>query len=141
MDHSNMIISVVIVLCIAVGVTAYSIINPDRSITNLLGYTSTDIENTNDGKSPSNNGINNGSGDNNRSSSSNGRSSSSSSTGSITASEAKKIVQGAIEEPGTYTGSEQWDSSMQMWVVKVYDRNGKVIDSIGVDSNRRTNRV
>ncbi len=33
------------------------------------------------------------------------------------------------------------DSSIQMWVVKVYDKNGNVVDGIGVEPNGHTNRV
>ncbi|WP_052332085.1 hypothetical protein [Methanobrevibacter arboriphilus] len=59
----------------------------------------------------------------------------------MTASQAKQIAQSVIQEPGAYAGDAQWDSSIQMWVVKVYDKNGNVVDGIGVEPNGHTNRV
>lgn len=157
MKNSNIIISVIIVLCIAGGVTAYSITNPKGEVSNLLGYIPTDNNNPDDGSS-SVNGVNNGFSSNGGGNSSGGNgnggnSGSSTKKGSsnkgnvnpthngIIASQAKSIAQGAIEEEGAYVGTPYWDSFMSMWVVKVYDKNGNVVGGIGVDANRHTNKV
>ncbi|WP_297899100.1 endoglucanase [Methanobrevibacter sp.] len=150
MKNSNIIISVIIVLCIAAGVTAYSVTNPDNSIFSLPGYTPDssssdsgsngvgDVNGTNSGGSSSSSSDSSSGSSNNGGSSSGGNSQS---YGGMTASEAKQIAQNAIEEPGAYAGNAQWDSSIQMWVVKVYDQDGNVVDGIGVDTNGHTNRV
>ncbi|MBX7077125.1 MAG: endoglucanase [Methanobacteriaceae archaeon] len=39
MEHANIIISVIIVLCIAAGVTAYGLTNPDNAFSDLAGFT------------------------------------------------------------------------------------------------------
>ena len=39
MEHSNIIISVIVVLCIAAGVTAYGLTNPDNVFSDLAGFT------------------------------------------------------------------------------------------------------
>jgi hypothetical protein len=151
MRNSNIIISVIIVLCIAGGVAAYNIVNPEANIFSLPGYTPSD-----DGSNPDfeGDGLDTGdtTGDNGNvgtGGSSGGSSSSGSSGGSgtggshggMTGAQAKRIAQNAIAEPGAYDGNPVWDNSIKMWVVKVYDKNGNVIDGIGVDSNGRTNRV
>ena len=41
MNHSNLLISIIIVLCIAAGVTAYGLTNPDNVFSNLAGFTPT----------------------------------------------------------------------------------------------------
>lgn len=152
MKNSNIIISVIIVLCIAGGVTAYSLTNPEGGISNILSYTLTDDSDFIDG-STGNNGVNNGNSSNSGKSLSNGNGGSSNrqnpsnsnsgnpSNGRMTASQAKTIAQNAIKESGTYAGTPYWNKSMQMWVVKVHDKNGNVLDGIGVDSNGHTNRV
>ncbi|BBL62002.1 endoglucanase [Methanobrevibacter arboriphilus] len=156
MKSSNIIISVIIVLCIAAGVTAYSVTNPDNSIFSLPGYTpdssssdagSSGVGDVNGTNNNNNNGASNSGGSSGSSSNSggstNGNSGSGgdSSQGGMTASQAKQIAQGVIQEPGAYAGDAQWDSSIQMWVVKVYDKNGNVVDGIGVEPNGHTNRV
>lgn len=159
MKNSNIIISVIIVLCIATGVTAYSTTNPEGEISNLLGYTPADSDDADDGSTGSD-GVNNrtssnSSGSSSRGSGSNANKGSSSSNnqgspssggsgnsnhGGMSASEAKSIAQNAIGEPGAYAGTPYWDSSSHMWIVKVYDKSGNVIDGIGVEPNGHTNR-
>ena len=39
MGHANIIISVIVVLCIAAGVTAYGLTNPDNAFSDLAGFT------------------------------------------------------------------------------------------------------
>lgn len=77
---------------------------------------------------------------NNSESNNYGSKSKSSSYGSMTASQAKKIAQNSIKEPGASVGAPHWDSSIEMWVMKIY-KDGKVIDAIGVESNGHTNRL
>ncbi|MBZ9570930.1 endoglucanase [Methanobrevibacter sp. TMH8] len=153
MKNSNIIISVIIVLCIAGGVTAYSITNPEGSIFSLPGFTPSSDSGA--GDLAGDNGVNNGTTSNSSGStggsssgSSNGGSSSQSSGSSgsnvhigMTSSQAQTIINNAVGEPGAYAGSAQWDSSINMWVAKIYDKDGNVVDAIGVDSNKRTNRV
>ncbi|RBQ24571.1 hypothetical protein ALNOE001_00700 [Candidatus Methanobinarius endosymbioticus] len=154
MKNSNMIISVIIVLCIAAGVTVYSITNPKGGISNLLGYTPSDDGDAGDGSTGSdgvNNGTSsNGSGNSGSNSGSNGGSSSNSrggnsngnsGTGGMSASKAENIAQNAIGVEGAYAGTPYWDRSSKMWIVKIYDKNGNVIDGIGVEANGHTNRV
>ena len=151
MKNSNIIISVIIVLCIAAGVSAYNITNPESNIFTLPGFTPSDSGDTGGIDTADGNGINNeaentDTGSSGVSGSSSGvsnsgssRSGGSSSQNGMTASQAKQIITGAIAQEGAYAGTPQWDSSISMWVAKVYDKNGTVVDSIGVDSNGRTN--
>ena len=148
MKNSNIIISVIIVLCIAAGVTAYSITNPENNIFSLPGYTPSDDADGDLNGDGLNRDIINGDGENsgNSGSHSNGGSGSGSGSGSgthigMTSSQAKQIITAAIGEKGSYAGTPRWDSSNQMWVAKIYDKDGNIVDSIGVDSDKRTNRV
>jgi len=162
MKNSNIIISVIIVLCIAAGVTAYSITNPEGSIFSLPGYTPSDTSGSGD-LNTGGDGANNGSADNNSGSTggSSGSGGSSSSGGSgngnpggsnsgsggsnvhigMTSSQAQAIINSAVGEPGAHAGTATWNSGLNMWVAKIYDKDGNVVDSIGVDASKRTNRV
>jgi len=151
MKNSNIIISVIIVLCIAGGVTAYSITNPEGNIFSLPDYTPPDngddsgIETDGeglDGITADENGSTGGSGSGGSGSGSGGSGSGGSAVHiGMTASQAKQKITAAIGVEGAYAGTPRWNSSIQMWVAKIYDKNGTVIDSIGVDANGRTNRV
>ena len=156
MKNSNIIISVIIVLCIAAGVSAYNITNPESNILSLPGFTPSDDGDANDVNTGDGTGLNNGTGDTDTGNTGvSGSSSGSSNSGSsgtgggsnapnhngMTASQAKQIISSAIGEPGAYAGTPKWDSSIKMWVAKIYDKNGTVVDSIGVDADGRTNRV
>ena len=57
MEHSNIIISVIVVLCIAAGVTAYGLTNPDNVFSDLAGFTPTTDTIASASDSGSNNGI------------------------------------------------------------------------------------
>lgn len=146
MKNSNIIISVIIVLCIAGGVTAYSITNPEGSIFSLPGFTPSSDNGAGD-LNTGGNGVNNGTTGNSSGSNSGGSSgqrsggSGSNAHNGITSSQAQSIINGAVDEPGSYAGKAQWDGSINMWVSKIYDKDGNVVDAIGVDSNKRTNRV
>ena len=154
MKNSNIIISVIIVLCIAGGVSAYNITNPESNILSLPGFTPTDSGDT--GDTGDNAGLNSDSvntdsgssgvsgssgGSSNAGSSNAGGGSNTQNQNGMTASQAKQIISGAIGQEGAYAGTPRWDGSIKMWVAKIYDKNGTVVDSIGVDANGRTNRV
>ncbi len=168
MKNSNIIISVIIVLVIAGGVSAYGLLNPESNILNLPGFTSDDSDSDN-GDSGQNTGkMNNGSGtgssdsdsgsnsggsgsgsnvgssnsgsNSGNSGGSGGSSSGSNSESKISSAEAAEIANNAIEEDGCYAGSPKWDKSSKMWIVKVYDQDGKDVDSIGVNNKGKTSR-
>ncbi len=149
MEKTNIILSVVIVLCIAGGVTAYGLTNPDNNIlSSLTGFTpSDDSDSTGDDVNNDPNGGDVGESDS--SPNSGGQSSGSGSGSSVSTShmgmssyQAKQIATDHIGEPGAYAGTPTWDESIQMWIVKVYDQDGNVVDGIGVDPlTGRTNRV
>lgn len=159
MKNSNIIISVIIVLCIAAGVTAYSITNPEGNIFSLPGYTPSDSGDSGDlgtggigadnGTGTNDSGSNGGGSGSSGSSSSGGSSNHNSGGGGsgsnvhigMTSSQAQAIINGAVEEPGAHAGTATWNSALNMWVAKIYDKDGNVVDSIGVDANKRTNRV
>ena len=122
MDNSSIIISVVIVLCIAAGVTAYGLTNDSNSVFNdLSGFTPDDQGNTGIGNnstglegSDSGSGVGTASGSgtgtySSASSSSSGSSSSSSETHNISPDQAKKIAEGA-GWPGSWCYSVEYNS-------------------------------
>ena len=156
MKNSNIIISVIIVLCIAGGVSAYSYLNPEESIFSLSGFTYSDGDDDgelgNDGiglNGTETNGTDiNGGGSGAGGSSSGGGSGGGNSGGGgsnvhigMTASQAQAKINSAVSEPGAYAGRPTWNGAINMWVAKIYSKNGTVVDSIGVDANGRTNRV
>ena len=63
----------------------------------------------------------------------------SSSNNGMTASKAKKIAQNAIGESGAYAGTPY--KSGNNWIVKIYDKNGKFVDLIGVEPDGHTYRA
>ncbi|KZX15441.1 hypothetical protein MBCUT_15290 [Methanobrevibacter cuticularis] len=147
MKNSNIIISVIIVLCIAAGVTAYGLTNQDNGIlTSLPGFSTDSSPNSEDVSEVDNGGENDGSASAAESGSSSGSSSGGTGSGNshngMTSNKALEIATGAIQEPGAYPGTPTWDSSMNMWIIKIYDSDGNVIGGIGVDpSTGRTNKV
>ncbi len=160
MDNSNIIISIIIVLCIAAGVTAYGISEGDNAIFNDLTGFSPDSSNShsngadlvstdaNDGSgsytssgssgsssSSGSSGGTNSNGDSNSGSSS-GESSSGGDGGSnpsstkISADKAKSIASGFIEEEGSYVSSVKDDGTQ--YICYISDSNGTVVDAIGI---------
>ena len=118
MDNSSIIISVVIVLCIAAGVTAYGLTNDSNNVFNdLSGFTPDDAGNTGIGNNStglegtdSGTGSGTGSGSGSGSYSQSSSSSSSSSSGpTITKAQAKKIAEGAGWE-GSWCYSVEYNS-------------------------------
>ena len=158
MDKANLIISIIIVLCIAAAVTAYGITNSDNPIfSDLSSMNSNDdtgdglgnnttLENGSDiDASPSNVASSSGgSGQSSSSSSSSGSSSGSSSSSggsgsssksssstTLSYSEAKSIASAAIGEPGCYAGNGYYSGGF--WYFTVYDADGNNVDVISVN--------
>ena len=170
MDKANIIISIIVVLCIAAAVTAYGITNSDNPIFsdlssmgandntgNGLGNNTT-LNNTGssvattDGSSSST-GSESGSSDSyssgssssgsssgSSSSSSSGSDSGSSSNTQMSYSTAKSIANDAVLEDGCYAGSGYYSNGY--WIFTIYDADGNAVDSIGVnDATGGTERV
>ncbi|WP_296857027.1 endoglucanase [uncultured Methanobrevibacter sp.] len=158
MEKSNIIISIIIVLCIAAAVAAYGITNSNNPIfsdlssmnsnNNLgdgIGNNSTvgNSSNTATSSGSSNGGSSNGvssggsssSGSHQSSSSSSSRSSSGGSSSSGTAklsyATAKSIANGAVGEPGCYAGSGYYSGGY--WYFTILDEDGKAVDTISVN--------
>ncbi len=156
MEKSNIIISIIIVLCIAAAVAAYGITNSNNPIfsdlssmnskDNLgdgIGNNSTvgNSSNTATSSGSSNGGSSNGvsssgssSGSHQSSSSSGSRSSSggsSSGTAKLSYATAKSIANGAVGEPGCYAGSGYYSGGY--WYFTILDEDGKAVDTISVN--------
>ena len=126
MKNSNIILSVIIVLCIAAGVTAYGLANPEDSIfTNLSGFTPGEdsiddgnTQNTGDGGS----GANGGSGSGSNSGGGSG----------VSTQEAKNIANTHILEEGCYAGNPILADGT--WYIPVIDQGGNAVGEICVDA-------
>jgi len=130
MKNSNIIISVVIVLCIAAGVTAYGLINPENNIfTNLPGFNPNDPSTGGDGPGPGNGGSG-GSGPGNGGSGGSGPGNGGS---GITAFEAKNIANKHIGADDCSAGTPRILDNGN-WIVPVIDKHGNVVDGIEIDS-------
>ena len=154
MDNSNIIISVIIVLCIAAGVTAYGISEGDNAVFNdLTGFSpdssSSGSNGINDifgtdanggagasgssGSSSGNNGAGGGtSSGGSGSGSGSGGSGSGSGSGStkITPDKARSIASGFIGEAGAYVSNVKDDGSM--YICYISNSTGDVVDAIGI---------
>ena len=174
MDKANIIISIIIVLCIAAAVAAYGITNSNNPIfSDLSSMGANDNDDNGLGNITANNqssvatttgstgSADSGSGSGSTSSgSSSGSSSSSSNSGSssngggsnsnnnggssqgtqLSYSAAKAIASDAILEEGCYAGDGYYSNGY--WIFNVYDADGNVVDSIGVnDATGMTERV
>lgn len=164
MDKSNIIISIIIVICIAAGVAAYGITNSENPIfsnLNSLDSGSGDSgngigNNTTHHDSPSTSshgsggtgagsgsGVSSGSGSGSGSGSSSGSGSGSGSGGGnphtpttkITQSEARDIANQHIEQSGWYAGTPVLSADRTLWYVPIYDQNGNTVDSMAVNAN------
>ena len=116
MDNSSIIISIVIVLCIAAGVTAYGLTNDSNTVFNdLSGFTPDEQGNTGIGNNSTGlEGADSGTGTGTSSGSGTGSSSSSSSSSSsekhnVSPEKAKKIAEGAGWE-GSWCYSVKYNS-------------------------------
>lgn len=161
MDKSNIIISIIIVICIAAGVAAYGITNSENPVfSNLnsvdsgsgdsgngIGNNTThhDSQSTNSHGS-GNGGTGTGSGSGVSSGSGSGSSSGSGrghhptpsptpSTPKITSGEAKSIANQNIEAVGWYAGTPTLSADKTVWYVPIFDQNGATVDSIEINAN------
>ena len=171
MDKANIIISIIIVLCIAAAVAAYGITNSDNPIFSDLSSmganddTGNGIGNNNitqpssvattsgsSGSTESGSGSGSSSGSSSSSSSSSGSSSNggssdsgnsnsgSSSSTQLTYSQAKAIADSSVLEEGCYAKYAYFSNGY--WIFNVYDADGNVVDTIGVnDATGMTERV
>ena len=159
MDNSSIIISVVIVLCIAAGVTAYGISEGDNAVFNDLTGFSPDSSNSGDnvienifgdgsgdgtgsdasnggssGSSGSSGGTNSNGGGNsgNSNGGSGGNSGNSNGTGQskITPGQAKTIATSFIGEEGAYVSNVKDDGTQ--YICYISNANGTVVDAIGI---------
>ena len=159
MDKANVIISIIIVLCVAAAVAAYGLTNPHNS---LFSDLSSMTGSGDSGKGIGNNSTahHNGSGSsvaNTGSGSSSGSSGGSGSGGSggsggggsggggsgsstrLSYYEAQNIANNHIEVEGCYAGNGRYDSGY--WYFTIYDANGNPVDTISVrDSDGATGR-
>ena len=154
MNNSNIIVSIIIVLSIAAGVTVYGLNEGDNAVfSDLTGFTPASSDSGSNGlgdlisndSNQQNSGMNGVSSPSSSGSSSSGSSSSSSggsgsggsgsSGGSqtptkISSSQAKSIASGFIEEDGAYVSNVKDDGSM--YICYISDANGEVVDAIGI---------
>ena len=152
MDKANVIISIIIVLCIAAAVTAYGITNTDNPIFSSLSgmgaddgngignNTTLSVNNSSTTTAGSGSQVSNGGSSSGGSSSSSGSSSGGSSSSSgrssspqLSYASAKAIASDAVEEPGCYAGSGYYSGGA--WHFTIYDANGNAVDSITVDDS------
>ena len=138
MRNSNIIISVIIVLCIAAGVSAYGILNPEANIMNLPGFTSDSSNDlSSDGDGFGNGSVGDGTGDTGSGvsgSTSEGVSNhGSSGSNMISSTQAKTIATGAISEEGCSAGTPT--KSGNTWIVPVLDENGTQVDGIQIGAD------
>ena len=158
MEKSNIIISIIIVLCIAAAVAAYGITNSNNPIfsdlssmnsnndlgdgignNSTVGNSSNTATSSGSSNGGSSNGVSSGgsssSGSHQSSSSSSSRSSSGGSSSSGTAklsyATAKSIANGAVGEPGCYAGSGYYSGGY--WYFTILDEDGKAVDTISVN--------
>ena len=140
MDKANIIISIIVVLCIAAAVAAYGITNSNNPIfsdlssmdanddINGLGNNTTLTNGTNTTTmTTSGSSVSSGS-----SSSSSGSSSSSATKAKMSYSTAKSIATGAILEKGCYAGSGYYSNGY--WYFTIYNSTGSAVDGIAVNA-------
>ena len=170
MDKANIIISIIIVLCVAAAVAAYGLTNNDNPIFSGLSSMSSNPAGSGVGNNSTahHNGTGHsvattaGSGSGSASSGSgSGGSSSGSGTGGgssdsgggssdggggsgqstrLSYSQAQSIASGAIGIEGGYTGSGYYSGGY--WIFPIYDADGNHVDTIGVnDATGMTERV
>ena len=162
MDKANIIISIIIVVCIAAAVAAYGITNSDNPIFsdlssmsgsdntgNGLGnstantnHSGSSVATTSGGSSSGSGNSGSGTGNGGSGSSSDGRSNSgsdsgsSSSDGQMSYATAQSIANSNIPEPGCYAAGGQYTNGM--WIFTIYDANGNNVGSISVYANGKT---
>lgn len=133
MKNSNIIISVIIVLCIAAAVTAYGLTNNENNIfTNLTGFTPTEDLTTGDDVQGTGNGgsENGGSG---KEGLSVGSSSNSGSGSGISYSGALEIAREGIEVFGCYPGDPEKLSNGNWYVPVINSSDGMIVNGFEID--------
>ena len=136
MEKSNIIISIIIVLCIAAAVTAYGLTNNDDAIfSDLANMGSSDSGD--DGIGDSGGSSSGGSSSGGSGGGSGGGGSGGGGSGSITQAAAKQIAQKHISQAGCTAGTPYLRGNE--WKVPVYDSHGNQVDTISV--NRYTGAV
>ncbi|MGX8694410.1 MAG: endoglucanase [Methanobrevibacter sp.] len=154
MDKENIIISIIIVLCIAAAVAAYGITNSNNPIfsdlSSMAGGDSSDhglgnnstikhgtgssVATTTGGGSGTGSGSGSGSGGSGGGSGGQGQGT------RLSYSQAQSIANNAIQVEGAYAGNGYYTQGY--WIFTIYDANGNQIDSIGVnDATGQTERV
>ncbi|MBQ6512200.1 endoglucanase [Methanobrevibacter sp.] len=159
MDKENIIISIIIVLCIAAAVAAYGLTNSNNPIFSDLssmaggdssghGLGNNSTAKTGSGSSvatttTSSGGSGTGSGGSGSGSGGSGSGSGGGGSGSNTRlsySEATSIANSAIQVEGAYAVYQGFSDGM--WIFRIYDSEGNVVDGIGVvDATGMTERV
>lgn len=140
MDNSNIIISIIIVLCIAAGVTAYSLTNDDNVFTDLEGIT----PDSGDDGGLGDNGVGNTTGDIGTSVESSGSGSGSGggnvhpkpnpkpTPNYISKSKAMGIASSCVEQPGCSVKTASLSGGS--YYCYVYDADGNQVDCIVIDA-------
>ena len=140
MDNSNIIISIIIVLCIAAGVTAYSLTNDDNVFTDLEGIT----PDSGDDGGLGDNGVSNTTGDIGTSVESSGSGSGSGggnvhpkpnpkpTPNYISKSKAMGIASSCVEQPGCSVKTASLSGGS--YYCYVYDADGNQVDCIVIDA-------
>ena len=150
MDKANIIISIIIVLCVAAAVAAYGLTNSDNPIFSGLSSMSSNTAGSGVGNSTAaHNGTgtssttgssSSGSGSSGGSSSGTGTGGGSGSSGSgggsgsnthLSYSEAQSIANGAIGVQGSYAANGYYSGGY--WYFTIYDANGNNVDIISVN--------
>ncbi|WP_407421899.1 endoglucanase [Methanobrevibacter sp.] len=157
MDKANIIISIIIVLCVAAAVAAYGLTNNDNPIFSGLssmssntgsgiGNNSTVHHNGTGHSVATTTGGGSGSGSSGSSSGSGGSSSGSGSSSSgsggssnggsgsgthLSYSEAQSIANGAVEVSGCYAGGGSYSGGY--WYFTIYNASGAAVDGITVE--------
>ena len=123
MNNSNIIVSIIIVLSIAAGVTVYGLNEGDNAVfSDLTGFTPASSDSGSNGLGDL---ISNDSNQQNS-----GSSGGSQTPTKISSSQAKSIASGFIEEDGAYVSNVKDDGSM--YICYISDANGEVVDAIGI---------
>ena len=133
MKNSNIIISVIIVLCIAAAVTAYGIANKENNIfTNLTGFTPTEDPTTNDNLQGIGNG-GSGDGGSGKEGLAGGSDSNEGSGSEISYLRALEIAKEGIKVHGCSPGDPKKLTNGNWYVPVLNDSNGEVVDGFEID--------
>ena len=152
MDKENLIISIIIVLCVAAAVAAYGIINQGPLMSDFTSMTSggSGSGGNNIGNNTNQTGTDGGSGSGSGSSGSGSGSGSGGSGGGSggggsgsgtihSSSQIRTVANNHIGEPGCYAGTPHYENGY--WYVRIYNStDGSIVDGL-VISDRNINEV